>query len=273
MKSILLRDMNLSSILKKTLLRIKSAELPLLASSMAFTTAISFIPWLAVSLSFLNLAIGSAQVVKSVEPILIEYFLPGEGLQYTKFLTASLERMQYNSIGWIGFVGLMLTSFKIFIDLDRVVLKVWQVDASTRRKRRWRFSIYAGAFLLGPFGLALMTVALGNRGLNWLQNLPKGFVGYFFLFLALFVLMRFIPDRRTRSGGALISTLLVSGSLVALEHSYKFIFKTIFKFGKMYGSLAAVPMTLVWLQIMWLIILAGVALTAAIAEAVAQPES
>jgi membrane protein len=247
---------------KSLILDLRDAEISLLASSMAFTTVLSFVPWLAISLSLMRISGTTESILKKVEPLILDFFLSGPNLNIIKPLQISIERVHSGVLGVAGVVAMVITTFKLFHDLDRAQTRIWRAEET----RSWwkRILIYSMLTFTIPMFMVLIFSVMGPVGLNLMGTISKDIIGAMFLCLTLFVMFKWWPIKHVSTLSALISALWCVFILAALDASYAVLVKKVFRFGKVYGGLASVPMFLVWLQLVWLVILFGVAMTASL---------
>ncbi len=76
------------------------------------------------------------------------------------------------------------------------------------------------------------------------------------------MLYKVIPDQKVKLLPALISAILASLALSAVQSSFLWFSLKLFKNNKIYGSLVSFPIFLVWLLVVWYVVLAGVAICA-----------
>jgi membrane protein len=152
---------------------------------------------------------------------------------------------------------MVITTFKLFHDFDKAQSRIWEIEET---RSFWkRILIYMLLTFSVPVSMALIFGVLGPKGMALFQEIPRDYVAVFFIWITLFSIFKWWPIKNVETHTAFIGSVIVMGLLSALEESYAWLFKKFFKFGKVYGSLASVPMFLVWLQLIWLVILVGIA--------------
>jgi membrane protein len=94
--------------------------------------------------------------------------------------------------------------------------------------------------------------------------LPGGtslFVVFSFLF---FLIYKYVPSRRVHWAPALTAALTTGIGWNIARFSYNWYVKSFVSYNRIYGSLGAIPVLLLWIYIVWLVILSGAALSAAL---------
>ena len=85
---------------------------------------------------------------------------------------------------------------------------------------------------------------------------------FFVLFAILFMLYKLVPNHKVLLRPALLSASLAAMLLGTAADSYRWIILKFFNYSKIYGSLAALPLALLWILIAWYIVLLGVVVCA-----------
>ena len=73
---------------------------------------------------------------------------------------------------------------------------------------------------------------------------------------------KFVPSVKVTTSSAIASAIVATVSLAAGQKIFTTLTKTIFNYSKVYGSLAAIPIFVLWISILWWIFLVGAALCA-----------
>lgn len=238
-------------------------DLGLTASALAFTTCLSLVPFLAVMLAALNYVDGLEGLAPKVESFVLENFTGTAGAQGIELLQKGIKRIQSGRLGSIGALILILTSTRMMFELEMAFHRIWHLK--NRRPLVKRLFFYWLFLLLFPFVLALWVSLFTGHGYGqeWALWLPFK-AGFVVTFLILFIFQKWLPSTTVHLVPALLGTFLSTVGLWLLERSYKMLSAQVFSYGKVYGSLAAIPASLLWIFLVWIVILWGVALTASL---------
>ena len=76
------------------------------------------------------------------------------------------------------------------------------------------------------------------------------------------MIYKILPEVRVQTKKALIGALVSCLGLIALKKSFSWITKSFIGINKIYGSLATIPLFLLYVLIVWYIILIGAAFVA-----------
>lgn len=244
--------------------RLQHAEIPLIAGSLSFTTVLTLVPLLAVSLSVFNWFGGLDGLLKQIEPFILKNLVESSGVEFSRYLSKSIQRIHSGALGFTGVFGLLLASTKLFSEMETAIQRVWIVK---KKRALWkRLLVYWSVMFLGPLVVAVFLGFIGSKRFGLLTLFPSQLVAGTFSLLALFAIYKWVPARRVQVAPAFASALLATSGLMAAQAFYASVMRGIFKFSKVYGSLAGIPLFLLWIYLLWWIILLGATLTAVLQE-------
>lgn len=238
-------------------------ELGLTAAALSFTTTLALIPLLAVTLSALNLFHALETLTPKVEFFLLQNFQGTLGNEGIQLLHKMIQRVQVGKMGSLGALFLVLTATKLMHELDRAVHRIWQIR--NQRNILTRLVYYWFALLVFPFGVALWVWIFSTKSIAksytiWMP-LSSGLL-ISFLFIA--IIFKFIPSTRVHWLPVLVGSFFSTACLALMEKFFKYLTLQVFSYGKIYGSLAAIPTALIWIYLIWLSLLIGIGITAAL---------
>ncbi len=278
---------NLKRVPKRICSNLFDAEIQLLAPSMAFMTILSLVPFLAISLFTFQFFGGPENFIAFLEPKVLD-FVRIDGLKFNlgqwqpfleKFLTENLtqklivflgdilKNIDAQSIGLTGFISLLLTSTKLLSDVDRAIQRIWRVKL--RRSIFKRFPVYFLIIIFGPIFLSVVLGFLSSGAFGILEKAPPSFLKkltFFSLSLFLFVIYKTVPHKKTYVGRSLVAAAVGTLGLYLTHLCYFLIMKNLLFYNKVYGSLASVPLFLVWILLVWTVVLSGAVFNATLHE-------
>ncbi len=234
----------------------RDGELQMVSSSLSFTTIIALVPFVIVTLSIFQMFSGLDALYPKLETFVISIFKDPMGEAGAKFFKNALNRLQAGKLGPIGIVGLMVTSFILVRDIDRAIQRIWHLTVSRPFYKRWFW--YWIVLMLTPFVLAgyvALKSIMAKQGLvpMWIISVGGFCLGWFFLSL----LNKWIPAKKVFWRDAILGSFVSMVALNILYWSFKWMTTQLFYFGKLYGSLAVIPLSLVGVQLFWMTLLSG----------------
>ena len=238
------------------------------ASALTFYSVLSVVPMLA-------MAFGIAKgfdLDDKLEKQLVEN-LSGqqEVLNFLiDFANKMLENTKGSLIAGLGFVILFWSVLKMLSNIEESFNDVWQI----KKSRTWgrKFSDYTAVMIFAPIlliGSSAGTVFIktmikdfteGNTlletvgpSLTFVINLAP-----FFLVWVLFTMLyTFMPNTHVKFRSGLIAGI-IAGTIYQLFQLLYIEFQgMVTTYNAVYGSFAALPLFLIWLQLSWLVVLFG----------------
>jgi membrane protein len=244
----------------------EEAQLMLVASSLAYTTILSIIPVLAVSFSIFKAFGGLEKLYSTIEPLIINNLAEGVSEEAIAQIRTFIGNIHVGAIGVGGFIGLLITTMIMLNRIEIAINHVWR--APTTRPIFQRFATYWVFITLGPLAASVIVGVATSSDYPITKILPGGTgillitIGFFFL------LYKFVPNRPVDWKPSLVAATFTAIVWNVARLSYLAYVKHVVTYGKIYGGLASIPILLVWIYIVWLIVLTGAALTAALQKRV-----
>jgi membrane protein len=250
--------------------RLDEERLPQVAGSLTFTTVLGLVPLLTIALALFTAFPLFNTFRASLETYFSDHLMPkaiaNTVLDYLNQFASKSMRLSA-----VGAVALVFTSLAMMSMIDRVFNRIWRV--TTPRPLLQRILVYWALVTLGPLliGISLSTTsylfsATGTAVLH------VRFVGDFFYSLlslllttgAFSLLYVAVPNRPIAwkdalAGGALAGLAFEIAKRIFAMYVTKFPTYTI-----VYGSVAAIPIFLLWIYMFWMITLVGALFAAAL---------
>jgi membrane protein len=253
-------------LLKRTAGRFAHDRCSTEARALSFLTLLSLVPLLvavAFELQFLNVL---PNLRERFTELLSSYFLPETAQVITSYLDSIL--VSSRALGVMGILFALLVSFLLLLAFSKVVSRIWRMGS------RHAFVRTAVKFVFLSFAVPLMigTTAALNKLLIVERFPAEAMISFFqrvvisqlislLLNWLLFALMLgLIPHDRVRFSFALIAGIFTGTCWFFLRRALDLYVEVFPQISVLYGSLAFVPIFLVWVYISWLIILFGVEL-------------
>ena len=244
--------------------RYKADNLQRSASALTYSTFLSVIPLLAVLLAIAK-GFGFQNIVESQ---LFLYF-PGQREVVARAFTFVDSYMKHTQDGIFLGVGLFLlfyTVFNLIAQIENTFNSIWQVSKSRSLLRR--FTDYFSAFLLIPFflicsagasiGVATMMDTLKEYEL--IGNVAQKFILLTPVLINVLVftaLYMFIPNTKVKFKNAIYGGLFAAIGFQLFQYLYINGQIWVSRYNAIYGSLAFLPLLLLWMQLSWFICLVG----------------
>ena len=250
--------------------RLDEEHLPQVASSLTFTTVLALVPLLTIALAIFTAFPLFTTFRISLDAYFIQNLMPK---LIANTILGYLNQFAAKSTGLsaIGAVALIITAVAMMSTIDRVFNRIWGVRVA--RPVVQRVLVYWAIVTLGPLliGVSISVTSYLFMATNGaVLKIPMiGAIFYTVLSVVLttgaFTLLYVaVPNRAIDWRDAVWGGLLAG---VALELAKRLFAIYIVKFPTytmVYGSVAAVPIFLIWIYLFWLITLSGALVAAAV---------
>ncbi|MDD3479045.1 MAG: YihY/virulence factor BrkB family protein [Paludibacteraceae bacterium] len=238
------------------------------AAALSFYTILALVPILALVIA-IGRGFGFQQAVVdwlskalSAQAEMIPYII--------QFVERYLERAQGGVFLGVGFAVLLWSVLSAFRQIENNFNDIWNVKKSRSIVRQ--FTMYISLMLLVPILIALssgfsifINTQLETAGLSQFFSPLTRFllkVAPYFIFGVLFTIMfLIIPNTKVRFKHALLAGCISGIAFQLFQGLYVGGQIYLSNYNAVYGSFAAIPLLLMFLQIAWLIVLYGAELT------------
>ncbi|MBN1687373.1 MAG: YihY family inner membrane protein, partial [Spirochaetales bacterium] len=234
---------------------------PVLASSLAFASLLALVPVSALLFALFSGFGAFASIIESIQTFLIGVLVPTQQEEILTYVSRFVENT--SKLGVFGLIFFLITSVLLLAGIQRTFDAVW--GATSKKNTVGKFATYASVLIVGSF---LLSIGLNVTGVlsssvrqilsaegNWFQDVFILIFPTVFLFVALFFMIRFIPAARVATSSALIGALVGALLWEAARRIFVFWVSYVLRLSVVYGSLAVIPIFLIWLYLAWTIVL------------------
>lgn len=242
------------------------------ASSLTLYTLLSIIPVAAIAFA---IAKGFGLDQNLAQTLTKEFQTQPEVLNW--ILKESTDALQKTRGGYIAGVGVIILFWSVMSLLNQIESSfnhIWQIGSS----RPWyrKFTDYLTIMLIAPVFLILsssITVFVSTELTDFIAKSSildffKPIISflvmlspYVLTWIALTVLFLIMPNTKVKFVPALVSGIITGTILQILQWLYIDLQFGISKLSTIYGSFAAIPLFIVWVQSSWIVLLLGAELS------------
>jgi len=242
------------------------------ASALTLYTMLSIIPFAAIAF---GIAKGFALDQKLQEMLAREFQTQPEVLIW--ITTQASSALQATRGGYIAGIGIIILIWSVMSLLDQIESSfnhIWQIEAS----RPWyrKFTDYLTIMLIAPVFLILsssITVFVNQELTDFMARSAildffKPIVGfliklspYILTWIALTILFLILPNTKVKMKPAVVAGIVTGTILQFLQWLYIDLQFGITNLSAIYGSFAAIPLFIIWVQSSWIILLLGAELS------------
>jgi len=233
------------------------------AAALTYYTMLSLVPLLALTFALLK-AFG---VQNLLQPMILEKLNVGDG-QAAEVILGYINNTQVTQLGAIGLVFLIIAVVSLLTNVEKTFNHIWGVKDVRPLLRR--FADYLSVILVGPLliiSAISMTSTLASNSLvqkliememvgNLILLLFK-ITPFFFMWLAFTGLYVFMSNIKVEWRAAFVGGV-VGGTLWQIAQvGYVHFQVGVGRYNAIYGTMAALPIFMVWLYLSWVIVLFG----------------
>ena len=233
------------------------------ASGLAYSSLLAAVPLVAVAFAMFSAFDVFEDVKAKVQEFLFSQFLPASQAEIAAYLNQFADSA--SKLGLIGFLVLVLTAILLLDGIESNFNDIWHV--TTRRRLIAKITSYTSVLVFGTLLLgASLTMSARIKAIvyrdipfdpgtverigSWLFPLSLTILAFLLMYLV-------IPFTRVRLKSALLGAL-VGGVLWELaKNGFASSIGVSVRYSAIYGSLALVPLLLIWIYITWIIVLLG----------------
>ena len=265
------RSRPLATLVAGVIRRLAAAHVLRVAASLSFTTVLGLVPLFTVAFAYVARFAVFQQWLDALEPFLLRFLLPGSSIMVRQYVAEFTGK----SAGITGFgtTFVVLTAVLLVAQVEREINAIWGIHSPRSIVRRaivYSFGFVAVPALIGAavyftswaINQSVAAVPFASGALPFIMRLLSIAVAT----LALTLIYVMIPARRVPVRAALVGGLSASIAFDAAKSGFAFYVRNVSTYQMIYGALAAVPLFLVWIYVSWIILLAGAALTATLAD-------
>ncbi len=244
------------------------------ATALTLYTLLSIIPVIAIAFAIAK-GFGLDQTLESII-LNAKEFQAYRGF-FQPLLEKAKETIASTSGGYIAGVGVIILFWSVVSLLNQIEISfnhIWQVSAS----RVWyrKFTDYLTIMLLSPVLIILsssITVFISTELAEYMNKAPIlaffkpivsfliKFTPYFLMWTMLTLLFIVMPNARVKFLPALVSGVITGTAIIVVQWLYLDLQIGITKLSAIYGTLAFIPLFIIFLQTIWIIILIGAELS------------
>ncbi len=238
------------------------------ASALTFYTLLSVVPTLA-------LVFGIAKgfgLEERVHQLLLDNLQNNQEIwqQATEFSDNLLDNTQGGLIAGIGVVILLWSVMQLLSSVEMAFNDIWEIKKGRSFTRK--ATDYLAMVVFAPILLILatsLTVFIKSEFDELTEQFELiGFFGpvvnfffkllpYFFIWVLFTLLYTIMPNTRIKLVPAIIGAIIAGTGFQLFEWVYITLQIGVTRYNAIYGSFAALPLFLIWMQYSWLIVLVG----------------
>ncbi len=242
-----------------TALGLQSHGTMLRSTALTYFTLMSLVPILAVvfaivkGFGLLDGLVVNLYSLLPQSPEIIDYIV--------NFAENALAHTRSGVVAAVGVITLFWSVVNLFGSIESAFNNIWEVKISRSVARQYTdyIALVVVVPLLWVLGTSLVGYADGLLGiepsalldlLSWLSSLVVTCIMLTLVYI-------FVPNTKVRFGSALMAGIIAGVIFTLFQSGYVYLQKWMTSYNAIYGSFAALPLFLIWVQTSWQILLFG----------------
>lgn len=253
-------------------LRFWHDELFTKSAALAFQTTLALVPLFTIIVSVLSAFPGFQDFVRDLESGLLAILAPHTEEAVTGQLEDFVARAR--ALAGIGVLALAIIAMMLLHTASETLDAIFRV--TRQRPLAARFMAYWTLLTLGPlifavgFSLTASLFAEGQTALGGLfqqsLGLLKGVVPFVIEWMGFALLYWLAPSRQPVFRDCMAAAVVAAVLFQVLKAGFALYLLYVAKYESIYGTLAAIPVTLLWLEMAWATSLFGASIAASLPE-------
>lgn len=237
-----------------------------MGAALTFYTLVSIVPVLALAFAVVK-GFGLAEsLVQNLYSLLPQ--MPEVVDYMVSFANNTLARTNGGVMATIGLLTLLWAVVNLFESIEANFNKIWEVKSSRNLVRK--YSDYITVVIIAPLLWIVATSVgtytrdmLGIEGVWWLNMASKLFslILVWAMFTVIYIVL---PNTKVRLRAAIMAAVFAGTGFDLFQTLFIFLMKWMTSYSAIYGSFAALPLFLLWMQYSWKILLMGCELSFAL---------
>lgn len=228
-------------------------------AALTFYTLISIVPILAVVFAIVK---GFGIIGDLIENLYSLFPKNPEIIDYVvEFANKALENTKSGVVAAVGIITLFWAVIRVFGSIEDAFNNIWEVNSSRSLARK--YSDYIAVVVVAPILWAaangISSYAQGFFGgidamwVVWASRLMSVVVMWVMFSFLYYV----IPNTSVRVGSAVTAGIVAGTAFILFQWGYLYLQTLMTSYNAIYGSFAALPLFLMWVQYSWMILLFG----------------
>lgn len=229
--------------------KIQKDDILLNAQGLTFNTLLTMVPLLGLIFSIGKIFIPQQKLTEQIFVNIAQYLTPEATKKVMDTILDIVKKLETFPLGKFSLVAYFIMGLGLLFQIEGILNKIF--ESSKRRNFMQRITFFWVCITLIPF-------------LFFMPLFFHSYLGKFFNFSLLFLITVFFflmyiyfPAKDVGKKEALMGAIFSTSLWTLSSYLYTLYVKYAVTYSKIYGSLSAIPLFLIWLFINWLVFLLG----------------
>ncbi len=268
-RGFLLRELRILVVVGQSVSR---GQIPLRAAAMTLATLLALIPSIVLAFTLIGSFGGFEGIETQLQRFIIENLVTAVQGQVTTFMKSFLQGVHSGAFQGISLFFLLGAVLGLLATIEDAFNQIWGIKRG--RSLTHRLTTYTTIAIFAPFLIGIsLTATVSMQSADVFVRLTQitpmgtlltwvfGFLPLLVSVLGLTVLYMIMPNTRVGFTSAFPSALTVAIIWELSKWGYGQYLSSRTMYSSLYGSLTAIPLLFLWIQLSWVIVLGGAVLT------------
>lgn len=237
------------------------------ASALSFTTLLSLVPLISVIGFLINIFPAFSHLALTSRNYFLENFTPTSTIKVESYLDTSVQHA--TSLAFLSFIFLFFTSVLLILTIEESFNRIWHTKG--KYKSYWTRFIYWSVLIFSPLIIGIFLLLITSlTSMSWFITIMNLFginkillscipliINTFIFSIIYIVVPRYKVKWRDGIFGGIVAAFLFEIS----KYLFTIYLKIFTTYEFIYGTLATIPIFLVWIYLIWVITLYGIIVT------------
>ena len=232
-------------------------ETSLSASSLAYTSLLSLVPFMAVLVTVFSAFPMFEDFSGQVQDFIFSNFVPTSGEIVQDYIAGFVEKSRNLNFTMPLFV--FVTSIMMMYTMEKALNRIWDTKPSGNLIKKT--IMYWTVLTMGPLlvvgGLVLTSYMFAYSGFAGVKVYLLKFLPIIASSVGFFLIYLIVPNRKVNWKSAIVGALVAAVLFEIAKRGFAWYVTTFPSFTRIYGTLATIPIFLIWVFLSWNIILLG----------------
>lgn len=243
--------------LKEVFRQFVENETSLSASSLAYTSLLSLVPFMTVLVTIFAAFPQFGNVSDQIQDFIFSNFVPTSGKVVQEYINNFVDKSRNLKLSMSLFV--FVTSIMMMYTMEKALNRIWDAKPSGNAIRK--IIMYWTVLTMGPLlvggGIALTSTMFSYSGLEGIKVYLVKFLPVIASTIGFFLIYLIVPNRKVSVKSAIVGALVAAILFEMAKRGFAWYVTTFPSYQTVYGTLAVIPIFLFWVYLSWNIILLG----------------
>ena len=253
---------NLKNFTVEVARRYRDDETSLAASSLAYTALLSLVPFMSVLITVFSAMPLFEEASQQLQDFIFKNFVPTTGEVIQKYIGQFVDKALGLTVTM--FLAVFVTSILMMHTMEKALNRIFDSKSTGRFKQK--LMMYWAVLTMGPLlvggGIALSSFVFKYSAFASMKGFLVEALPVLSSTIAFFLIYLVVPNRKVKWKNAILGALFSAVCFELAKKGFALYVTSIPSYQKVYGTLATIPLFLIWMFLSWNIILIGGTITA-----------